>query len=677
MRKSARMKRQNKLEVVSVPKSKPETNDRTAILIICTLLVLAAIVVYGQSIEYDFISMDDDLYVTNNSHVKAALTGESVRWAFTSMEVSNWHPLTWISLMIDHGLSGMNPSSYHATNIVLHALNAVLLLLVLHQLTGSLYRSAFVAALFALHPIHVESVAWISERKDVLSTMFWFLGIWAYLLYLRKPSAGRYGAVLGAFVMGLIAKPMLVSFPITLLLLDIWPLRRLAAGSQRSLPLPRLFLEKVPLFAVSIVSCFLTFWAQKAGGAVAQLDNVPFNFRMMNAVVSYVIYLEKMIWPLNLAIFYPHPMNTLEGWKIVACLIALAAMTYYSIVTHAKRAYVTFGWLWYVITLVPVIGIVQIGSQGLADRYTYIPFIGIFVIIAWGAPDLIGRFWGAQPETRRRSTMVLGALAGMALLALASLAYGQVRFWKDNITAWAHAVEVTPGDAFSQYNLGCSLQAQHRDDEAMVHYRQAVQFDPHRFDAYNNLGIIFMDRGAYDKAESAMEAALRAKPDFAKTYYNMGLLLCKMKRFSESFHYYTEAIRLDPEDKEIRTKFASSHCDYGIALALQGNVDEAIKQFEIALDIAPRAASATAHYNLGVTYAGLKKFDLAKIEYEKAILADPDNAEAHNNLGSLLGQLGNIEDATAQFKQALSIKPDFKPAADNLRKISEAHGKGR
>jgi tetratricopeptide (TPR) repeat protein len=671
------MKRQNETQAASVPRSKPKTNDRTTTLIICTLLVLAVIVVYGQSIKYDFITTDDYLYVTNNPHVKAGLTCESVRWAFTSMEVSNWHPLTWISLMIDYRLSGMNPSSYHATNIVLHALNAVLLLLVLRRLTGSLYRSAFVAALFALHPIHVESVAWISERKDVLSTMFWFLGIWAYLLYLRKPSAGRYGAVMGAFVMGLMAKPMLVSFPITLLLLDIWPLRRLAVGSQRSRPPLRLFLEKVPLFALSIVSCFLTFWAQKAGGAVAQLNDVPFNFRMMNAVVSYVIYLGKMIWPLNLAIFYPHPMNTLEGWKIVACLIALAGMTYYSILTHAKRAYVTFGWLWYVITLAPVIGIVQIGSQGLADRYTYVPFIGIFVIIAWGAPDLVGRFWGAEPEARRRSTMVLRTVAVMALLALASLAYGQVRFWKDDITTWTHAVEVAPGVAFSEYNLGRSLHMQHRDDEAMIHYRQAVRIDPNRFDAYNNLGIIFMDRGAYDEAESALESALRAKPDFAKAYYNMGLLLCRMKRFSESFHYYTEAIRLDPEDKEIRTKLASSHCDYGIALAGQGNVDEAIRQFKIALDIAPQSASAVAHYNLGVTYAGLKKFDLAKTEYEKAILADPNSAESHNNLGILLGQLGDVEDAIAHFKDALRIKPDFKPAADNLRKISEAHGKGR
>jgi tetratricopeptide (TPR) repeat protein len=670
------MKRRGRIDVAPA-QHKRATNDRAATLIACALLVLATIGIYAQSINYNFIAVDDYFYVTANSHVKAGLTGESIRWAFTSMEVSNWHPLTWISLMINYRLSGMDPSSYHAGNIILHALNAVLLLLVLRQLTGSLYRSTFVAALFALHPIHVESVAWISERKDVLSTMFWFLGIWAYLLYLRKPSAWRYGAVMGAFVMGLMSKPMLVSFPITLLLLDIWPLRRLAAESQRSVPLPRLFLEKVPLFAVSIVSCFLTFWAQKAGGAVAQLNIVPFNFRMMNAVVSYVIYLGKMIWPLNLAIFYPHPMNTLEGWKVVVCLIALAGMTYYSITAAARRAYVTFGWLWYIITLAPVIGIVQIGSQGLADRYTYVPFIGIFVIIAWGAPDLVGRFFGAKPEAIRRSRMMLGALAGMVLLALASLAYGQVRFWKDDITAWAHAVEVGPGDAFSEYNLGHSLHMQNRDDEAMIHYRQAAQIDPNRYDAYNNLGIILMNRGAYAEAESALQAALRAKPDFAKAYWNMGLVLCKMKRFSESFYYYTEAIRLDPEDTEIRTNLASSHCDYGIALAGHGNVDEAIRQFEIALDIAPQSASATAHYNLGVTYAGLKKFDLAKLEYEKTILADPNNAEAHNNLGILLAQLGNTEEAITQFKAALSIKPDFKQAADNLRNISEAHGKGR
>jgi len=299
------------------------------------------------------------------------------------------------------------------------------------------------------------------------------------------------------------------------------------------------------------------------------------------------------------------------------------------------------------------------------------------VIVAWGAPDLVGRFWGAEPAAKRLSMMVLGALAGMALLALAPLAYGQVRFWKDDITAWTHAVEVAPGDAFSEYNLGHSLHMQHHDDAAMVHYRQAVQIDPNRYDAFNNLGIILINRGAYAEAESALKSALRAKPDFAKAYVNMGLVLYKMKRFPESFHYYTEAIRLDPADTESRTNLAYSHCDYGIALAGQGDVDEAIRQFKTALDIVPQAASATAHYNLGVTYAGLKKFDLAKLEYEKTILADPNNAEAHNNLGILLGQLGKTEEAITQFKAALSIKPDFQSAADNLRKIIAAHGKGR
>jgi tetratricopeptide (TPR) repeat protein len=298
-------------------------------------------------------------------------------------------------------------------------------------------------------------------------------------------------------------------------------------------------------------------------------------------------------------------------------------------------------------------------------------------MIAWGAPDLVGCFLGAESEAGRRSRTMLGALAGIVLLALASLAYGQVRFWKDDVTAWSHAVEVSPGDAFSEYNLGHSLDVIHRDDEAIVHYREAVQIDPNRYDAYNNLGIILINRGAYVEAESALRAALLAKPDFAKAYCNMGFVLCKMKRFSESFYYYTEASRLDPADTETRTSLASSHCDYGIALAGRGDADGAIKQFEIALEIAPQSASATAHYNLGVTYAGLKRLDLAKQEYEKTILADPQNAEAHNNLGILLAQLGKTEEAITQFKAALNIRPDFRSAAENLGKINEPHGKGR
>lgn len=656
---------------------KTETYDRTALVILCAALVLAVVMVYAQSINYRFITMDDYLYVTGNSHIKGGLTGESIRWAFTSFDVSNWHPLTWISLMIDHEISGDNPASYHVTNLLLHAFSAVLLLLVLVRLTGSLYRSAFVAALFALHPMHVESVAWISERKDVLSTVFWLLGIWAYLLYVRKPSIGRYSAVLSLFLLGLMAKPMLVSFPFTLLLLDIWPLRRFSTGTQVILRPARLIFEKVPLFAITVVSCAITFWAQKAGGAVAQLGNVPIEFRVTNAAVSYISYLGKLIWPLDLAIFYPHPMDTLKGWEIGASLIALAGMTYYAIAIASKHAYVTFGWLWYVITLAPVIGIVQIGSQGLADRYTYVPFIGIFVIIAWGVPDLIERVSGAGSKSRQRQTAALASLAAVSLVALTGLAYKQVQFWKDDITAWKHAVEVTPENAFSEYNLGRFLHENHKDDEAVIHYTKAVQIDPGRYDGYNNLAIIYMDRGNYDDAEAALQSALRAKPDFAKAYYNMALLLCKRRRFADSFHYYSEAVRLDPENSEVRTRFASAHCDYGIVLAGEGKLDEAIGHFRMALDIAPTSASATAHYDLGVTYAGLKKFDLAQREYELAILADPNSAEAHNNLGILLGQQGKIDEAVAHFKKALSINPDYKSAAENLRVFSAPRGKIR
>jgi tetratricopeptide (TPR) repeat protein len=649
--------------------------NKISLPIVCAALVLATIAIYGQSAAYDFIAVDDHLYVTHNDHVKAGFTWESVCWAFTGAAAGNWHPLTWMSLMMDHQISDLNPVAYHLTNLILHILNALLILLVFRQLTGSLWRSAFVAALFALHPLHVESVAWISERKDVLSTICWLLGIRAYLSYVRKPSAARYGALAGLFVLGLMAKPMVVTFPLTLLLLDFWPLQRLSSGTDRFASLFRLACEKGPLFAVAITSCIVTLWAQKTGGAIAELGQLPLGFRLTNAALSYMAYLVKLVWPFHLAIFYPHPKDTLEVWKVAASLTALAGITVYAIRTRRRYPYLAFGWLWYLVALVPVIGIVQVGSQALADRYTYVPLLGIFVILAWGVPDLLGRLFGTVRNRRARLAVALGAAACVILTALAIISHKQVQFWQDDITVWAHAVAEAPPNAVAEYNLARALDTKQLNREAIAHYQQSVRLDPNKPEAFNNLGTLLMNAGNYGEAESALRSALRARPDYIEALGNLGLLLCKVKRYDEGFLSYEAALRSDPAAAEIRGKFASSRCDFGIDLAGRGDVTGAVEQFRSALEIDPH--SAMAHYDLGVTFAAQKKLDLARREYEQAIGADPNFVPAHNNLGILLGEEGKFDEAIMHFKVALSIRPDFKMAADNLKIFTEARERRR
>jgi tetratricopeptide (TPR) repeat protein len=653
----------------------PEINAKPATLIIGVMLVVATVMVYAQAAGHDFITVDDGLYVSRNGHVLAGPTAAGIRWAFTTTSTGNWHPLTWMSLMADTWISGPSPAGYHVTNLILHVLNVLLVFLLLQKLTGSLARSAVVAALFALHPLHVESVAWISERKDVLSTLFWLLGIWAYLRYCRKPAVGRYVVAACAFVLGLMAKPMPVSFPFTLLLLDIWPLRRVSAGNRTFRTFVRLAMEKAPLFLISFASSILTFWAQKTGGAVAALDQLPIHLRVANALISYIAYLGKLLWPADLALFYPLRADRLPSWEIALCAIAFAVMMVYAVRAFDRRPYVTFGWLWYVITLLPVIGLVQIGSQALADRYSYVPSLGIFVIMVWGVSDLLARIRDAHPAALRRWSWAPAAAACGLLLILAVLANRQAQFWKDDITVWEHAAAVTPPNYFSHYNLARAYDTQHRYDEALAHNRACIRIDPNREEAYNNLAVLLMGRRSYDEAESALLSALRINPQFTQARSNMSMVLCKMQRYDEGFRSYQEAMRLDPQNTEIRRNFAACHCDYGMALAGKNHLEEAVAEFQSALSVAPEFSQA--HYNLGLTYAELRRPDAAKSEYEKAIAADPANAEAHNNLGVLLAETGKIGDAIEHFRAALRIRPDYQDAANNLRISSAGRGNSR
>jgi len=436
----------------------------------------------------EFLRYDDDVYITLNPFVKAGLSRVGLIWAFATGYNANWHPLTWVSHMLDVEVFGMNAGGHHLTNLILHLANTMLLFLVLRRMTGFVWRSAFVAALFGVHPLHVESVAWIAERKDVLSTLFWLLTIWAYARYAENPTWTRYLPVVLFFGLGLMAKPMLVTLPFVLLLLDYWPLNRLSFGGkgERTVPVYDLFLEKVPLFAMTALSCLITFRAQQMGGAVGLLEKLPFAVRAGNALVAYTTYIGKMFWPKNLAVFYPHPGADLPVWQAVVAGLALVSITILVIRAGKPRPYLSVGWLWYLGTLVPVIGLVQVGAQAMADRYTYVPMIGLFIMLAWGLPGLGGKR--------------LAVPATLVVCALIAVTWRQVGYWRDSISLFRHAISVTEKNAVMHANLGLALRDRGRTDEAIREYREAIRIDPEFAQAHNNLAVALYFKGDYAEA---------------------------------------------------------------------------------------------------------------------------------------------------------------------------------
>ncbi|KKM23525.1 hypothetical protein LCGC14_1614330 [marine sediment metagenome] len=467
--------------------------------IICLFLVVVTFAVYWQVLDNDFVIYDDDVYVTENTHVHKGVTFDSLTWAFTSSNASNWHPLTWISHMIDCQLYGLNAKGHHLTNLLFHVANTLLLLLVLVRMTGTLWQSFFVAALFALHPLHVESVAWVAERKDVLSTFFMMLTLWAYTIYVKKGGVKRYSLVVLFFMLGLMSKPMLVTLPFILLMLDFWPLGRLCllhdtrnvvTGQQTNerTDIFRLVLEKVPFFALAVGSSVVTFIVQERGGAMQLVKTYSIQTRIINPFVAYTEYMLNMIWPVKLAVLYPHPGNSLPLWKGVTAGLALVLITILVIRKARKIPYLAVGWLWYVVTLIPVIGIVQVGPQAMADRYTYITLIGLFVIIAWGAKDLLSK-WSHRK-------MCLGTLAAIILPVLIVLTWKQVQYWENSITLFKHTLKHTSNNFVIHNNLGIVLREQGRTEEAIKHYFQALRSNPDYALAHYNLGIAYDNSGS-------------------------------------------------------------------------------------------------------------------------------------------------------------------------------------
>ena len=623
------MARMKKRRMKSKPKPINEEllmkdNNATDILnkkyfyIICIFLVIVTLAAYWQVLNNDFIIYDDDKYVTENIHVNRGVTFDGLTWAFTSSHSSNWHPLTWISHMIDCQLYGLNPRGHHLTSLLFHVANTLLLLLILVRMTGSLWQSSFVAALFALHPLHVESVAWVAERKDVLSTFFMILALWAYIFYVKEGNIRRYLLVVLFFVLGLMSKPILVTLPFILLLLDFWPLgrlchihetRKVVTGQQTNekTDIFRLVLEKVPFFALAVGSSIVTFIVQERGGAVKLLEMYSLQTRIINAFVVYIEYVVNMIWPVKLVLLYPHPGNSLPLWKGVVAGLALALITILVIRKARKIPYLAAGWLWYVVTLIPVIGIVQVGSQAMADRYTYITLIGLFVIIAWGAKDLLSKW--------RYRKICLGTLAAIIIPVLVVLTWKRVQYWENSITLFKHTLKHTSNNYNIHNNLGIALKEQGRTEEAIKHYLQALRSNPDYALAHYNLSNAYAEQGKAKKVLEACKQAIRIEPDYADAHYNLGVAYGGSGKYKEAIEAFKQVIRIDP--------------DY-----LQ------------------------AHYNLGGVYAGLGKYRDAIEAFQQVIRIDPDYALVRNNLGIAYGALGKYKEATEAFQQAIRIDPD-------------------
>jgi hypothetical protein len=503
-------------------------------------LALAALdlAVFAQIRQHAFITYDDPLYVTGNPQVLGGLTARGVAWAFTTGHSANWHPVTWLSHMLDVELFGLEAGAHHVTSFALHLANTLLLFWGLHRMTGATGRSAFVAALFGVHPLHVESVAWIAERKDVLSTLFWWLTIWAYVAFVRRPDRRRYGLVLLSFALGLASKPMLVTLPFTLLLIDVWPLGRLTGPPGR---LRALVFEKVPLVVLAIASSLVTFLVQRQGGAVNGLDEIPVGLRVSNALVSYVGYLGKTIWPDRLAIFYPYPAS-IPVWATAGAVAMLVVISIAAFWLARRRPYVAIGWVWYLGTLLPVIGLIQVGGQALADRYTYVPLVGIFVIIAWGVPDLLARW----PAWRALAPVA----AATVILACAVTARAQTAHWRTSFALWQHAVEVTRDNHVAEDALGTILVEMGQPAEAIPHLSRAVAIKPTFAQAHYNLGLAFTKEGRDAEAAAQYVDALRLLPDLAEAHYNLGVILARQGQFDAAAREFREVLRINPQNTD-------------------------------------------------------------------------------------------------------------------------------
>jgi tetratricopeptide (TPR) repeat protein len=628
------------------------------VILLCLLLFGLVFWTFLPSLHGNFIDIDDGVFVVRNTHFN--LTLANVAWAFCHTPSVHWLPLTLWSLMLDHQFYGLKPWGYHLTNVLLHAVNTVLLFLVLRRMMGlrsdksigAMWRSLTVAALFGLHPLRVESVAWISERKDVLSVTFWMLTLWAYVRYVEKSKVQSpkskvfYGLTVLFFALDLMSKPMVVTLPCVLLLLDYWPLERWKQKSPRSL-----LVEKAPFFLLSAIGSAVTYVILRNSGVLSLAFtglSLPFGARLDNALVSYGRYLGKLFWPVNLCAFYPHP----DHWPMQTILLAgllVPGLSVLAFVLRRQQPYLLTGWLWYLGTLVPVIGLAQAGDESMADRYSYIPSIGILIILAWGTCQ-VTRGWHYQ-------SIGLGAAGGVLALVCIGMTRHQIGYWKDEVSLWRHAVAVTGNNYQAHNRLGCAWFAQGRMDESIREFQEVVRLNPGFAGAYNSLGRSFAAMGRMDEALACYQKALDVRPGYVVAHDSLDTLLLQTGQADQVIIHCQKALELEPDNE-------TAHINLGSALFQKGRVDEAIVHYQKALQIKPD--NAEAHHNLGTALFKKGRVDEAIVHYQKALQIKPDDAEACLALGEALKSQKRFDEAIACYQKALEIQPDYVEAHNSL-----------
>jgi len=664
------------------------------------LLLLLVCLIYLPALTSDFVRYDDQVYVTENVHVQHGLTWENVKWAFCTPTAPYWHPVTWLSHMLDCELFGLKAWGHHLTNLLLHTTNTFMVFLVLRRMTGAFWRSLLVAGLFGLHPMHVESVAWVAERKDVLSTLFWLLTLWAYARYAQKRSKVEsrgsgadiavqaldsrlstldYFLALLLFACGLMSKPMLVTLPFVLLLLDYWPLNRF--GNNRVWPLVR---EKLPFFLLAAASSIVTFVVQRSTGTVVTTTGLPIGARLENALVSYAGYLGKLLFPTNLAVIYPlrYPLHWPPGDLISAGLLLLG-ISVVVITMRRRQPWLLVGWFWFVGTLVPVIGLVQVGLQAMADRFSYVPSIGLFILLSWGAC--------AFTKGWRHQVVAVSGAATVVMMLCAGLAWRQAGYWKNTGTLFQHAIDVTENNFIAYSNLGDYELVQGHCDEAINLYRETIRLMPSYDLAYAPLGVALCKTGRLAEGIQELQLAVKLEPDAAQVHADLADALAEDGQGDAAINEYKKAISLDPDDLDARNRLGvllenTGHLDeairqfkeiiginpayvraynnLGLALERQGRPDQGFAEFEKAVRLDPQ--DAKGHFNLGLALKVKGQLDEAIGEFELGLKLEPDSPQAHCGLGVMLGQKGRWDEAIIQFQEAIRLKPDYDEAKNNL-----------
>jgi tetratricopeptide (TPR) repeat protein len=612
---------------------------------------VATCAVYSQVRHFDFVNFDDPEYIGGNSHVRAGLTWAGIKWAFTSTAAANWFPLTWISNMAGYQIFGLDSGWHHAINVLFHCVSCMLLLAALRRMTGALWPSAFVACVFALHPLHVESVAWVAERKDVLCAFFWCLTMWCYARYVERPAKWAYAWVVLAFCGGLMSKAMIVTLPAVLLLLDFWPLRR---------PWRRALLwEKLPLLALAGGVGVLTLVSQQQGHAVRPLTALPLAVRVANAAWTYVAYIGRMFWPARLAVYYPYS-HLIAAWRLVVAAIVLVGVTYGAVRWRREYPYAAVGWFWYLGSLLPVIGLIQVGGQASADRYTYLPSIGLTIVLAWAMADLVKRY----PQARK---MVMGVAVAAVIVCLVLTAI-QTSYWANSGSLFQHAVDVTTDNYIADNNLADYYLTQMRTEDARAPVLEALRLNPYYPEAHVNLATILRRTGQMGESEHQYREAIQLQPINPSAHAGYGALLLQEGRAGEAAGEFAQAVQLQPEDAE-------AHYNLGRVLAAVGRFDQGMAELNEAIRLRPDYADA--YHSLGVALAGRGRLNEAIEEFQAEARLKPSDAGVRNSLGMLLGGAGRLDEAIAEYGEALRIQPNLDAARRGLEAAKAKKAAGR